>query len=58
MKTFIIFWERIANSGIARIEAKSASEAIEKLGFNPKFCKLSAFEIAKDCEALTIGEAR
>ena len=54
MKKYMVVWERLANSGIIEVEANSASEAIEKVGYNPKYVKFTAIEICG--EVKTIGE--
>lgn len=57
MKNFVIFWERIANSGITYIQADNAKEAIKNLGYNPIYVKMTAIEILGNAEVLTIGKA-
>ena len=57
MKDYIIFWERLANSGIiSGIKANSAKEAIDKVGFPLARVKLTAVELIGQAETLTLGK--
>ena len=53
---YIVFWERMANSGKLEVTANSPKEAIDKVGFNPKFVKMTAIRITET--PLEIGEAK
>ncbi len=44
-KEFIIFWERLANSGVIKgCMANTPEEAVDKCGFSPKFVKHTVVE--------------
>lgn len=49
-KHFIVCWERIGNAGYALVDAPTAPEAVKRLGFSPKFCKMTAFELVNEEE--------
>ena len=53
MKKYMVFWQRMANSGIITINADSAEEAISILGYNKKFVKMTAILITE--KVLTVG---
>lgn len=55
MKKFVVFWERMANSGIAEIEATCKAEAIKKMGLNPKFVKMTCYEV-DSWDKLEVGQ--
>jgi len=58
LKRFIIFWERIANSGvIGPVEATSADEAIEKYGYRTEFVKHSVIQVPKRAKLKVVGVA-
>ena len=46
-KEYIIFWQRLANSGVNIISADNKAEAISKATqmYNPEFCKCIVIEI-------------
>ena len=47
-KTFLVIWQRMANSGYFKVDAASAEEAIELVGYSTKYCKLTAVQIVGD----------
>lgn len=51
---YIVFWERSMNWGMIEVDATSAKEAIEKVGFSPKFVKMTAVKVTEP--SLTIGK--
>jgi len=54
MKDFIVFWQRMANSGAIKVKANSAKDAIEEIGYSEKFVKMTAVEISG--EILEVGQ--
>lgn len=55
MKHYVVIWSRLANAGYAFIEAENPVEAVKKLGYSPKFCKMTAVEIVNHAEVYTEG---
>lgn len=54
-KTFFVMWERLANSGYFKVDAANAQEAIDLVGYNTKFVKLTVVEMVGDI--VEVGEA-
>ena len=54
---YMVVWERIANSGIVYFFAKSEQNAIEMLGYNPKFVKMTVVKIDRGSMPMEIGKA-
>jgi len=42
---YMIIWERVANSGLYLIWAKDEQDALERVGYSPEFCRLTAVKI-------------
>ena len=53
---FVVFWERMANSGVIEIVARSKAQAIEFLGYDPAFVKMTAYRISG--KRLVVGLAK
>lgn len=51
-KKYVIFWERMANSGKIELLARSHADAINNLGMNPDFVKVSCYEIIGNCVSI------
>ena len=52
---FVVFWERMANSGVIEVFASSHEEAIKYVGFNPEYVKITVYQV--EGEKFTIGKA-
>lgn len=57
-KLYLLFWERIANSGRVLIWAESEEKAIDWLGYNTQYCKLTVVEIQPENMPVEVGTAR
>jgi len=58
LKRYIIFWERIANSGvIGPVDAVSPEEAVEKYGYRTEFVKHTVIQVPKRAKLRVIGIA-
>lgn len=44
-RTYLVVWERMANSGMFIVQANNSEEAIERVGYNPDFVKMTVVEI-------------
>lgn len=55
-KKFLVFWERMANSGMFIVNAETAGQAIEFVGFSKSCCRMTAVEFVN--EPLQVGEAK
>jgi hypothetical protein len=57
-KQFVVFWERMANSGVLHVKAENAEKAVERVGLNPKFVKVTVVERVTDSKVIECGQAK
>jgi hypothetical protein len=54
-KLYLVVWERTMNHGLIYLWAKDEQEAIERIGYNPKFVKMTCIEINPASMPMEIG---
>lgn len=51
---FVVFWQRLANSGVFECLASDGKDAIRQLGYSPEYVEMRAYQISG--EPVVIGK--